>query len=124
MALAGEAIAEERGAPSAITARHVVAAVVGRRQDFLGQRLEVAADDPTPAAMADAIAGVSGRPVAYRELPISEVTARNADIAAMYRFLGSVGYRVDSAAVAARFPELTMTTFHDWVEHDLVPAQL
>jgi uncharacterized protein YbjT (DUF2867 family) len=102
----------------------VVAAVVGRRQDFLGQRLEVAADDPTPAAMADAIAGVSGRPVAYRELPISEVTARNADIAAMYRFLGSVGYRVDSAAVAARFPELTMTTFHDWVEHDLVPAQL
>lgn len=100
----------------------VVASVVARYEDFLGQRLEVAADGPTPAAMAEVVAGISGRPVAYRELPISEVAARNADIAAMYRFLGAVGYQVDSAELAARFPELALTTFRDWVEHELVPA--
>jgi hypothetical protein len=66
--------------------------------------------------MATAIAGATGRQVTYRELPISEVAVRSADIAAMYRFLGDVGYRTDSAEVRARFPELTLTTFRDWVE--------
>ncbi len=97
----------------------VVAAVVARRAEFLGSRLEVAADDPTPASMALAIAGADGGQVAYRELPISDVAARNADIAAMYRFLGAVGYRADSAEVRARFPEVALTTFREWVEAQL-----
>jgi uncharacterized protein YbjT (DUF2867 family) len=99
----------------------VVAAVVDRRGEFFGNRLEVAADDPTPAAMAGAIADASGCEVTYRELPISEVEVRSADIAAMYRFLGAVGYRADSADVRARFPELSLTTFRGWVEAQLRP---
>jgi uncharacterized protein YbjT (DUF2867 family) len=94
----------------------IVASVVARRDEFLGSRLEVAADDPTPTAMATAIASANGRQVSYRELPISEVAVRSADVAAMYRFLGAVGYRTDSAEVRARFPELSLTTFSGWVE--------
>jgi len=97
----------------------VVAAVVARRQEFLGERLEVATDAPTPAQMAAAIAAASGRPVSYRQLPIAEVEARSHDIAAMYLFLGAVGYRADSADLRARFPELSLTPFAGWVRAQL-----
>jgi len=99
----------------------VVAAVVARRDEFLGIRLEVAADGPTPAAMAAAIADAGGSQVSYRQVPISEVANRSADIAAMYTFLGAVGYRADSADLRARFPELAFTSFRGWVEGALHP---
>jgi uncharacterized protein YbjT (DUF2867 family) len=97
----------------------IVTAVVARRDELLGARLEVAADDPSPAAMVAAIGAASGRRVGYRQLPVSEVAARNADIAAMYRFLGEVGYRADIAALRDRFPEVSLTTFHGWVQTQL-----
>jgi uncharacterized protein YbjT (DUF2867 family) len=97
----------------------IVAAVVARREEFLNERLELAVDAPTPVEMAAALTAASGRPVSYRQLPIAEVAARSADLAAMFRFLGAVGYRADLAAVRAHFPELALTPFAGWVQAQL-----
>lgn len=86
----------------------VVAAVLGRRDEHLGFRVEVAGDDPTPARMAAALHARHVR------IPLDEVRARSADMGAMYTFLTDTGYSIDVAAVRARYPEVAWTSFADW----------
>jgi hypothetical protein len=86
----------------------LVTAVLGRREEHLGKRVEVAADAPTPAAMAAALG------VAYHELPLDEVRARSPDLAAMYAFLAGEGYAIDVGAVRDRYPEVAWVSFADW----------
>jgi uncharacterized protein YbjT (DUF2867 family) len=86
----------------------LVAAVLGRRDEHVSQRVEVAADAPTPAEMAEAI-GVRYEPVA-----LSEVRQRSQDLAAMYEFLGGEGYGIDVEDVRRRYPEVRWTRFADW----------
>ncbi|MBS1878387.1 MAG: NmrA/HSCARG family protein [Actinobacteria bacterium] len=97
----------------------LVAALLHRREEFLGRRIEVAGDDPTPAAMASALAAAAGTPVAYRRRDLEEVAARSADLAAMFGFLAEVGYRVDLAGLRASFPELGFTPFEAWARRQL-----
>jgi uncharacterized protein YbjT (DUF2867 family) len=97
-----------------------VASLLSRRGEFLGQRFELAADDPTPQQMADALSAVGGRPIHYRQIELAEIAARSTDLAAMYRFLGGIGYQVDLATVRAMFPHVRWSTFPGWV--DAAPA--
>jgi uncharacterized protein YbjT (DUF2867 family) len=86
----------------------VVAAVVARRAEHLGVRVEIAGDAPTPAQMAGALG------VRYRQVPVEEIRARSADLGAMYDFLAREGYGIDVAAVRGRYPEVPWTTFAEW----------
>jgi uncharacterized protein YbjT (DUF2867 family) len=92
-----------------------VASMLDRREEFLGQRIELAADQPTPRQMADALSVAGGRAVSYRQVDIEEVVARSEDLAAMYRFLADTGYQVDIDNALARFPDVQWTTFAEWV---------
>jgi len=93
----------------------VVVAILGRRDEFLGARVDVAGDHPTPTQMAAALQMATGKPVNFRQRPISEVAERNHDLGAMYRFLSERGYSADSDAVRARFPEVSFQSFADWL---------
>lgn len=86
-----------------------VAAVLARRDEHLGVRVEVAGDAPTPAEMAAAL-GVPLVPV-----PLEDVRRRSADLGAMYAFLSGEGYGIDVAALRARYPEVAWRSFADWV---------
>lgn len=86
----------------------LVAAILGRREEHLGVRIEVAADAPTPGAMAAAIG------VRYEQVPLAELQRRSEDLAAMYKFLADEGYGIDTAALRARYPEVSWTGFADW----------
>lgn len=86
----------------------VVAAILGRQDEHVGQRVEVAGDAPTPEAMAAALG------VGFERAPIEEVEERSADLAAMFRFLAETGYDIDTAAVRARYPEVPWVSFSDW----------
>jgi uncharacterized protein YbjT (DUF2867 family) len=86
----------------------VVAAVLGRREEHLGERVEVAGDAPTPAEMAEALR------VEYVEVPLERVRERSPDLAAMYGFLADEGYGIDVEAVRARYPEVPWISFADW----------
>lgn len=86
----------------------LVVAVLGRREEHLLARVEVAGDAPTPEAMAEAIG------VRYRPVPLDEVRERSEDLAAMYSFLSEEGYGIDVAAVRTRYPEVEWQSFADW----------
>lgn len=94
----------------------LIAALLHRRQEFLGARLEVAADQPTPRQMAAALSAAGGRPVRYRESDLEQVAARSPDLAAMYRYLDDTGYQVDLVALRDRFPEVNWTSFATWTK--------
>lgn len=99
-----------------------VTSLLTRQDEFLGQRIELAGDQPTPAQMAGALSAASGRPIGYRQTELDAVAARSSDLAAMYRFLADVGYQVDIPAVQARFPEVGWTSFADWVGSTVASA--
>ncbi|WP_354698476.1 hypothetical protein DSM112329_04158 [Paraconexibacter sp. AEG42_29] len=85
-----------------------VAAIIGRREEHLGRRVELAGEAPTPAAMAQALGAV------YEQVPLAAIEQRSADLGAMYRFLAGEGYGIDVDAVRRTYPEVTWTTFREW----------
>jgi uncharacterized protein YbjT (DUF2867 family) len=91
----------------------VVAAILARRDEHLGARVEVAADAPTPGQMAAAL-NVPYEQVALRDVPAP-------DLAAMYAFLTDRGYAVDPAAVRGRYPEVAWHSFVDWAQKITTP---
>ena len=89
----------------------LVAAVLERHDELMGERIEVAADQPTPHQMAAALQEAAGRPVSYRQL---DALGSSGDIVAMYRYLEHTGYQVDIAGLRERFPEVRWTGFAEW----------
>jgi uncharacterized protein YbjT (DUF2867 family) len=95
----------------------VVAAVVSRKDEHLGVRVEIAGDAPTPRAMAEALGA------RFEEVSIAAVRARSADLAAMYEFLAREGYAIDVAAVRSTYPEVAWLSFAEWADSiDWTPA--
>jgi uncharacterized protein YbjT (DUF2867 family) len=86
----------------------VVVAILARRDEHLSQRVELAADAPTPERMAAAFG------VRAVQTPLETVAERSADLAAMYRFLAGPGYGIDVAAVRRRYPEVSFSSFTAW----------
>lgn len=89
----------------------LVAAVLKRRDEHLSQRVEVAGDAPTPAAMATAIG------VRYEQTSLADLRNHSADLAAMYEFLADEGYGIDTAALRGRYPEVPWMSFADWTRN-------
>ena len=89
----------------------LVVALLARRTECLGRRIEVAGDDPTPRQMADALADAAGRRVGFEPI---DLAGRGGDIAAMYRYLERTGYHVDIAGLRAQYPEVAWTSFAQW----------
>ena len=86
----------------------LVTVIRSRRDEHIGERVEVASDGPTPEAMALAIG------VRHEQVDLATVAERNADLAAMYSFLSQRGYAVDIEALKQRYPEVAFKTFAEW----------
>jgi uncharacterized protein YbjT (DUF2867 family) len=86
----------------------VIAAILGRHDEHLSQRVEVAGDDPTPEEMAAALGAQAV------ETSVQELAEHNPDLAAMYTFLARTGYGIDVSALRARYPEVAWSRFADW----------
>ncbi len=79
---------------------------------FIGERIELASDDPTPTQMAEALTRAPGHPVRHDEVELS--TIESDDMLAMWKFLQRDGYHVDVTALHASHPEVGWTSFADW----------
>lgn len=85
-----------------------VASIIGRRDEHLGRKIEIAGDAPTPAKMADAL------DVELEEISPDDLAST--DLARMYRFLAQTGYGIDVQAVRAAYPEVPWTCFAAWAD--------
>jgi uncharacterized protein YbjT (DUF2867 family) len=91
--------------------------------DYLGRTVEIAADELTGPQMAEVFARAAGRPVRFVAQPIEQVRAHNEEVAAMFDWFNTIGFRADLAALRTRHTNLT--TLDDWArKHWTAPAQL
>ncbi|MGW0998817.1 NmrA/HSCARG family protein [Streptomyces sp. NPDC002520] len=88
---------------------------------YVGQRIELAGDAPTPTEMAAALGAGLGRTVRYEYVPLSVI--RNPDMHAMWSFLNGPGYRVDIPALRAAHPQVPWTRFADWARDTWAPLR-
>lgn len=87
---------------------------------YVGRRVELASDAPSPTQMAHALADALGRPVRHERVPLAEIG--NPDMRAMWEFLNGPGYQVDIAALHAAHPKLGWTSFAEWADHSFGAA--
>jgi uncharacterized protein YbjT (DUF2867 family) len=93
-----------------------VTAVVADPERWIGQRIEVAGDDPTPVRMAAEIGRAAGGPVVFRQSSLEDLRTVNPDMFAMYSFFVNGGYQVDMAALRTQFPAVPWTSYATWAD--------
>jgi len=81
-------------------------------EHFVGRRIELASDAPTPESMATALTRAIGSPIRYEQVPLGSI--ESPDMHAMWWFLNGPGYQVDLAGLHAEFPDVGWTSFADW----------
>ncbi|WP_409467319.1 NmrA/HSCARG family protein [Streptomyces sp. HC307] len=87
---------------------------------YVGQRIELASDAPTPTQMAASLSAALGREVRHEQVPLAAIG--NPDMHAMWRFLNGPGYRVDIPALHDAHPEIRWTRFADWAHRTWATA--
>ena len=66
------------------------------------------------ASAAEALGAGLGRPITFKEIPISEIRKQNEDLALMLEWFGRVGYDADIAALEVEFG-LRASRLAEWV---------
>ena len=84
---------------------------------YVGQRIDIASDDPTPEAMATTLSTVLDRPVQAESYDPERISSE--DMRAMFTFLSTEGYSVDIPELHRRFPDVGWQSFADWAEQSL-----
>ncbi|MEU5208767.1 NmrA/HSCARG family protein [Streptomyces sp. NPDC020742] len=88
---------------------------------YVGRRIELASDAPTPAQMAAALSAALGREVRHEHVPLTAIS--NPDMHAMWTFLNGPGYSVDIPALHDAHPEIPWTDFADWAHGTFAGAR-
>jgi uncharacterized protein YbjT (DUF2867 family) len=91
------------------------AEVLGNPSGYVGQRIELASDAPTPTQMAAALSKALDLPVRHEQVPLEGIGSP--DMRAMWGFLNGSGYQVDIAALHHGHPDLAWTSFAEWADH-------
>jgi uncharacterized protein YbjT (DUF2867 family) len=91
------------------------ALVIDRRENFFGERIDIASDELTGTTTAAIISAVSGRHIEYTALPIDAVRQQNEDLARMFEWFDRVGYDADVVGLRLAYPEVNWHRFSDWV---------
>ncbi|GAB2522975.1 NmrA/HSCARG family protein [Nocardia heshunensis] len=95
-----------------------------RRDEFFGRRIDIAADELTPAQIAAALTGALAIPIAHQRVPLEYVRSRSEDLAAMFDYFTTVGLDVDVPGLRRDYPTIAWTTFADWAARQDWPTLL
>ena len=94
-------------------ASFVVLALENRNR-FLGESIDIAADELTGEQAARIISEASGRTIEYVQTPMEQVRAMSEDFALNLEWLNSIGYSADIPYLTREFPEVEWETFEAW----------
>lgn len=92
----------------------VVTAITADPARWIGQRLEIASDEPTPAQMAAALSRAAGGIVRHQEVSLDELRQVDRGRAALFEFLSDTGFSVSIPRLRELFPDIEWTSFPAW----------
>lgn len=84
---------------------------------FIGARIDVASDAPTPRQMAAALQETLGRPIELVTTDPSQISSP--DMRAMFTFLRDHGYTADIDKLRRNYPQIGWQSFSGWVAENL-----
>ncbi|NUS44916.1 MAG: NmrA family NAD(P)-binding protein, partial [Mycobacteriaceae bacterium] len=84
-------------------------------QRLAGKRIDIAGEETTSLAMADAFTAAIGHQVTFRSTPPEESRAWGDDLYKMFRYFDTVGLDVDASGLRRAYPEVGWHTFADWL---------
>jgi uncharacterized protein YbjT (DUF2867 family) len=87
------------------------ALAVGRRDELVGRRIEIASDEITGQQAATALTGATGRNFAFAEVPLHSLAP---GLRALFAWLDRVGFDLDLASLHGRYPEVAWRSFARW----------
>ncbi|MET0198376.1 NmrA/HSCARG family protein [Rhodococcus sp. RS1C4] len=90
-----------------------VALVLSDPSRFLGARIDLASDDPTPAQMAAALGAALGTTVTAHSYDAAAISSP--DMRAMFQFLTDTGYDANIDGLRRKYPEIGWQRFTDWL---------
>jgi uncharacterized protein YbjT (DUF2867 family) len=90
------------------------ALVIGRREEFLGRRIDIASDERTGKEMARTLGAQLGRAIEYDAADVQDVAQYSTDLAAMFDYFERVGMDVDISRLRSAYPEVGWHTFAEW----------
>ena len=77
-----------------------VAALVERREQAFGKRLDFAGDELSGEEQAKNLSHAIGRPIEYQEIPVAAIRQQSEDAALMFEWFDRVGYDADISRIA------------------------
>lgn len=90
-----------------------VALVLENPEPFVGSRIDLASDDPTPTRMAEQLSAALGTPVTAHTYSADSIGSD--DMRAMFRFLATTGYDADIDRLRVDYPEVGWQSFGEWL---------
>jgi uncharacterized protein YbjT (DUF2867 family) len=81
---------------------------------FAGRRIDIASDELTGPEIASVLGGALGRELRYEEAPIEVAERYSPDLAAMFRYFGTVGMAVDVEALRREYPTISWHRLPEW----------
>lgn len=84
---------------------------------FASQRIDIASDELTGPKIATVLGGALGRELRYVEAPIEVAERYSPDLAAMFRYFGTVGMTVDIDGLRRDYPSVGWHRLADWATH-------
>ncbi|OBC11896.1 NmrA family transcriptional regulator [Mycobacterium sp. 852013-50091_SCH5140682] len=94
-----------------------VAAALRDPQRFIGTRIDVASDAPTPRQMTADLEQALGRPIDLITLDPARISSP--DMRAMFTYLSEHGYSADIVDLRHNYPEIGWQSFQDWLRETL-----
>lgn len=89
--------------------------IVGGRDGFAGERIEIASDRLTGPRAAAILSRATGREIAFDRVPIARLHAVAPGPAALFAWLArDGGFAADPDALRARYPDVGWHTFEAW----------
>jgi uncharacterized protein YbjT (DUF2867 family) len=82
--------------------------------EFAGRRIDIASDELTGPRIAAVLGEALGRELRYEEAPLEVAERYSPDLAAMFRYFGEVGMRVDVEALRRDYPAIGWHRLTDW----------
>lgn len=93
-----------------------VAALIERREQVFGKRIDFAGDELTGNESAAVLAKASGHSIKYEGFDPEILRKENEDFAAMYKWFNDVGYSIEIKKLHEDFPEVKWQGLSDWAQ--------
>jgi uncharacterized protein YbjT (DUF2867 family) len=90
------------------------ALVIGKRDEHLNRRVDIAGDELTGAELVKLVSSVSGKRIVYKELPLDKMLEEQRDFGLMYQWFERAGYSVPLKVLRDNYPEVNWLGFAEW----------